>query len=259
MIVPGSGGLTALGELCVDALVSTFNLRRVAIVESSHLLPVAMACAWSPPTKSGESLSLTTAAEVYQNPEFPNLSVLQLRSPTVEGKRGAMARDIWTWACQMGVAEMIIVGASSSHTKVDADLAARTSLRFLCSGYGPDAPAPDFGMDVLPFSHAVHAEASLSGENADMMAISRSLRGGGLVRNLLLTALDPARDDSSPRTLCLLGLTSEALDIMQVEQMSRAASSCVAGKLGVAAPELRPPLSWRCATAPTAMAQHMWG
>lgn len=256
LIVPGSGGLTALGELCVDALVSTFQLRRAAIVESRHLLPVAMACAWLPPSKSGEVLALTTAAEVYQSQEVPNLSVLQLRSPTVEGKRGAMAREIWSWACQMGVAEMIIVGASSSHTKVDADLAASTNLRFVCSGYGPDSPTPDFGTEVLPFSHAVQAE---EGENADMMAIHRFLRGGGLARNLLLTAFDPERDGSSPSALCLLGLTSEALDMMQVELISRAASSCVAGKLGVAAPELRRPLSWQCAVTSPEAAQHLWG
>lgn len=256
LIVPGSGGLQPLGELCVDALVSTFGLRRAAIVESRHLLPVAMACAWTPPIKTGESLSLTTAAEVYQNPEIPNLSILQLRSPTVEGKRGALAREIWTWACEMGVSEMIIVGASSSHTKVDADLAASTNLRYLCSGYSPDAPASDFGMDVLPFSHAVQAE---EGENADVVAIFRSLRGGGLARNLLLAAFDPERAASSPSALCLLGLTSEALDIMQVEQISRAANSCVSGKLGMAALELKPPLSWLSATAPTEPVQHLWG
>lgn len=266
LVVPGCGSLAHLGELCVDALVSTFELKRKAIVESRHLLPVAMSSAFELPGKQDNALNLTTAAEIYQG-SAPNLSVLQLRSAVVEGRRGALAAELWAWACAQGVSELLIISSCSSHVRSDRDLASGTGLRFVCLGGEESACAKDFssGPAVLPLTHGLSEEESKENEDPSVAAIFRFLRGGGLARPLLLRAAEeaaakvtgaqeeaskdftppPRASGNCPSVLGLFGLTSDILDLQLTEQLALAACSCLAAKLKLQpAPRLRAPPSW---------------
>lgn len=268
LVVPGLGGQSHLGELCVDALVSSWGLRRVAIAQSRHLLPVAMASAWHAPgeQKAGE-LTLTTAAELYQGQARPGLSVLQLRSSVAEGRRWALARELWAWAKGAGVTELVVVSSCAAHVKVDADLAAETDLRFVRiaggSSNGKQEPAGP-GPDLLPLGFRLADEDLEEGEDRHLAAARRVLRGGGLARPLLLLASGEVADGgaaaeaaafappprgvgaadagAAPGVLCLLGFESEVFNPRLVEQLSQAALAQLAGGTKV---ELRPPPSWR--------------
>lgn len=259
LVVPGCGSLAHLGELCVDAVVSSFGLSRVAIVRSAHVLPMASASAWEAPGAQAGALRLTTAAELYQSGAAPKLSVLQLRSMIKEGRRDALARELWEWACEQGVTQLIIVSSCSSHVKVDADFAAGTDLRYVSLGAGaPPAPAGRPG--PLPLGHALQEEEIEPGQSRDAAAVRRFLRSGGVARPLLLLALKGAEEGSAkdfappPRTaaggkrpgvLCLLGLTSEALDLQLTEQLASTACGAIAEVVKLEpAPRLVAPPSW---------------
>jgi len=277
LVLPGCDSLAHLGELCVDALVHSFGLRRVAVVESRHLLPVAMASAWELPGKQqGAGNALTTAAEIYQSEAVPNLSVLQLRSAVAQGRRQALVRELWVWACAQGVAEVIAISSCSSHVKVDADLAARTDLRYVFIGASSVTAAElGLGPNALPLSHGLSPEDLDAHENREVAAVLRFLRGGGLARPLLLHAAEvastakpagdgqefapPPRIGSCPSVLGLLGLTSEALDFQLTEQLAHSACAVLACRLKMDQnPTLKPPPSWLYELEAAAPERRLW-
>lgn len=249
LIVPGCGGLCQLGELGVDALVSTYKLSRVAIVESRHLLPVAMVTAFeSKPTKdSDKPVLLTTAAELYQGAAMPLVSILQLRSLVAEGCRKVLASEILGWARDAGVSTVLILASCSSHVKRDADLRANTELRFVSSGDKPDSLASGISADadLLPLGHSA---SDLEGSPQSIAVARQMLRGSGLARPLLIQAeeLEQAGASGSLSIHCILGFVHEVLDWRLPEKLVKAALRCLASSPDEA-PTLVPPPSWHLA------------
>jgi len=272
LVVPGVGGMTHLGHLCTDAIVATFELHRVAMVHSLHVLPVVMASAWEATPQAKDHLSLTTAAELYQSATKPLLSVLQLRSPIIEGRRQAFAEELWCWACSEGVAELLILGSCSSHVKGDADLVAATDLRYVCiNSLDRHAMVKGLGAEVLPLGHNLE-DSSTADHDGDIAAVQQLLRGSGIARSILLiaseraqkgTAAEGNREPSSaantPGVLCLMGMTAETLNWHSMTQLARVACKCIEIKSALAATEFRSPPSWQFQMELAASPQQLWG
>lgn len=259
MIVPGCGGLAQLGELCVDALITSFGLECAAIAEVPLLLPYAGSHAFA---SSTPAQGLTTAAEVYLQPsKTEKLAVLQLRSPSIPGRRRALAADIVSWASSAGVVELIVVGPCSSHVKGDVDLASDTPLRFVrvCSkgGSKPAAPAWEGGAP-LPLGHSLAPEevgdAEVCPDGAK--AAYALLRGSGLSLPIIEYV---AREESAktPGVLCLLGLTSGLTDMRIAATLVTFVGACVQARTGAKWDKLQAPPSWFMATR--ASQPTLWG
>jgi len=262
LIVPGIGGLAHLGELCLDALVATFGLQRVVVLQSRYLLPVAMASAWE---KSPQPLSLTTGAELYQSANAPRLTVLQLRTEAADGRRRAVAEELWAWAREVGIAEIVVVTSCSSHVKVDADLGATTELRYAHvaaeGGGSSQCPLGPGGMDLplLPLSHSLGCDANQGNPDQDLKAVEEMLSGGGLARPLLrLAGGARAEGTEAPGVLCLMGFTSEIINWQLTERLAKVTCLCAARKAEMQeAPSFRVPLSWQFEAAESA--RQIWG
>jgi len=256
LVMPGSGGFAHLGELCVDALVSSFGLKRVAIVRSHHLLPVVMASAWTEPGPCDAALSLTTAAEIYQGDSAPGMTVLQMRSDIRQGHRGAMAQEILAWAETAKFSEIVVIGSCSSHIKVDADLTAKTDVRFVRTGAPPTAGLPNPSADMLPLGHSLSEEEDAALDR-NALAVKQLLRGSGLARPLLLRAAAADTSDGLPGMFCVVGLTSEMLKPQLARQISEIMCTYVASKVGLSAPALKTPPSWQFQGPPSH--RQLWG
>lgn len=273
LIVPGSGGLAHLGELCLDALITTLSLQRVAVVLSNNVLPVAMSSAFVEPGATGEGKAITTAAELYQGAFAPGITILQLRSAPVAGRRRALAEEILTWARGAGVAQVLVLASCSSHVKTDADLGVATQLRYVALGAAVE-PGGEALEELLPLGFGLPEEV-LGGQPGTEAAATQLLRGSGLASALLSLAasqedggsptgggpasFDPPARRRTPGVLCLLGLTSEALDPSLPELLVKAAFRQLAGRLpgGKAAPLQSPP-SWRLHQVLPAPDRRLW-
>jgi len=274
LIVPGVGGITPLGQLCTDAVVATFELHQVAIVHSLHVLPVVMASAWEAAEEAKRHLPLTTASELYQSATKPLLSVLQLRSPIIEGRRQAFAEELWCWACSEGVAELLILGSCSSHVKGDADLVAATDLRYVCiNPVDRHVMIDTLGGDVLPLGHNLE-DSSTAEHHGDVVAVQQLLRGSGIARSILLIASEraqqgtaaecnrePSSEANAPGVLCLMGMTAETLNWHGMTQLARVACKCIETRSpsALAATEFRSPPSWQFQMEVAASPQQLWG
>jgi hypothetical protein len=259
LVIAGAGGTASLGELAVDAVITTFDLRRVAIVQSPLLLPVAVSSAWKLPSEQpSERLEITTAAELYQSDTVPGLSVLQIRSPPVEGRRRALAKEIWTWASGVGIAQIVVVAPCASYMREDADINSSSPLRY---AHIDDNSSNDLiellqkaGLSefVLPFAGPAPPEEETSADssgNRHLLAVQRSLHGGGLTRPLLLEAAEAAvaetaSQNSLPKILCLLAYTTSTVDMRTLEQLAKAACALTGVKLGLQLPAMKFPPSW---------------
>eukprot|EP00931_Biecheleriopsis_adriatica_P016078 TRINITY_DN11977_c0_g1_i1.p1 TRINITY_DN11977_c0_g1~~TRINITY_DN11977_c0_g1_i1.p1 ORF type:complete len:287 (+),score=81.03 TRINITY_DN11977_c0_g1_i1:48-863(+) len=239
LVVPGCGGVAHLAELSVDALITTYGLSRVAIVESRHLLPVAMPSAWADPACNSQAASLTTAAELYQGTE-PGISVLQMRSAVREGRRQALSREVLSWAREMGVAKVLVLSSCSSHVKRDADLSAGSELRYALVGSDCESLKADAA--VLPLGHSV-SEEELRGSADGPAAAQAMLRGSGLARTLLMQAAE----SSGLSVHCIACFANEILDWRLPEQLSRAACRYIAASAGGEEKALVQPPSWALA------------
>lgn len=261
LVLPAIGGLAHLGELVVDALVTSFKLKRAALIHSRHLLPVAMASAWELGVAERGALALTTAAELYQSVGAPRLSVLQLRSPVVEGRRRALAGELLAWARAAGVGEILVVASCSSHVKVDADLEASTELRYLrVPSVSSEGPSLSLSQDVLPLGHGL---ADVLDGSDNLAAARQLLRSSGLARPLLLLAEEANSSPDAqglPSVLCLVGLTSDVLNWHVLEHLSRVACACIAERPAAAVEaKLQPPPSWRFHAELAATPLRLWG
>lgn len=256
LILPGAGGTAGVGELAIDAVITTFALSRSAVVQSPLLFPLVMSSAWKKPAdqQSGRH-EITTGAELYQSDKVPGLSVLQMRSPPIDGRRRALAKEIYSWAAKVGVAQIVIVGPCAAYTREDADINSTVPLRFAhVSGHGSEfsdlLAKAGLGEFIRPLAPpAAEGEEEDSGENRDLIAVHRQLRGGGLAKPLLLEAAeaaDAAADakDGLPKVLSLLAFAVSRVDMPTLEQLSKAACALAATKLGVQAPEMKFPPSW---------------
>mmetsp|Transcript_64167 Transcript_64167/g.101788 ORF Transcript_64167/g.101788 Transcript_64167/m.101788 type:complete len:287 (+) Transcript_64167:34-894(+) len=260
LVLPGAGGTAHLGELAVDALISTFGLRRVAVVQTPLILPVAMPSAWQGSQQS-ENLELTTAAELYQSETVPSLTVLQIRSPPVDGRRRALAKELWDWACNARFSQLLVVSPCAAYMRQDADLNSKTSIRFAHTGTCTDPAAlvaeAGFGEQVLPLSNSLPPvstddEEEASNENRHLAAVQQFLRGGGLTRPLLYEAAeatishegDAKAKGDLPAIFSLLAYTTAILDFQVLEQLARAACVLTSSRLGLQVPEMKFPTSW---------------
>lgn len=258
LVIAGAGNAAGLGELAVDAVITTFGLSRVATVQSPLLLPVVMSSAWKPALEQQSGrLELTTGAELFQSEAVPALSVLQMRSPPVEGRRFALAKEIWAWASSVGVLQIVIVAGCAQWMRQDADLNAITPLRFAHASLGDSdeltallakAGLSEFVLPLLPVAAPEEPAApeEVCAEPRDIVAELRVLRGGGLTRPLLFEAAEAAAADAGAKTkaLALTAFTSSIVDMRTLEQLAKAACALTAAKLGVQPPAMKFPQSW---------------
>merc|ERR1711924_46676 len=64
------------------------------------------------------------------------MGVLQMRTSPVEGRRRALAKELWTWASSAGVSQIVIVGPCAAYMREDADINSVSPLRLAHCGIG---------------------------------------------------------------------------------------------------------------------------
>jgi len=280
LLIPGAGGTAGLGELAVDAVITTFGLSRAAVVQSPLIMPSVMSSAWKLPAEQQSGrLELTTAAELYQSETVSGLSVLQMRSPPVDGRRRALAKEIFAWASSAGVTQIIIVGPCALYMREDSDINAKSPLRFAHTGIGCTSDelvtlllkaglsewvlplagvAPDLELPVpaeaaaggYPATAAPEETAAAGSENRDLLAVQQMMHGAGLTKPLLLEAAEAvdaanATNKGIPQAFSLLAFSAASVDMATLEQLAKAACALAAAKLGLqSAPAMKFPPSW---------------
>ncbi|KAM9385338.1 proteasome assembly chaperone 2 [Pholidichthys leucotaenia] len=116
-----------VGQLSVDLIVSTLNMRRVGYIHTDCLIPMAGNNPYT--TCKEDAKELHTPAEVYATPGL-KLAVLQIRAPVIQTKSKKFRQLLISWIKASGFSRTVVLSSSYAYQRDDQQLQG-TSLRYL--------------------------------------------------------------------------------------------------------------------------------
>ncbi|XP_034561490.1 proteasome assembly chaperone 2 [Notolabrus celidotus] len=116
-----------VGQLAVDLMVSTLNMKRVGHIHTDCLIPMAGNNPYA--TSSEEVEELHTPAEVYTAADL-KLAVLQIRAPIIQTKSKKFRQLLVTWIKASGFSRTVVLSSSHAYQRDDQQMQG-TALRYL--------------------------------------------------------------------------------------------------------------------------------
>ncbi|KAM6974499.1 proteasome assembly chaperone 2 [Tautogolabrus adspersus] len=116
-----------VGQLAVDLMVSTLNMKRAGYIHTDCLIPMAGNNPYA--TCRGDAEELHTPAEVYIAAEL-KLAVLQIRAPIIQTKSKKFRQLVVTWIKASGFSRTVVLSSSHAYQRDDQQLQG-TPLRYL--------------------------------------------------------------------------------------------------------------------------------
>ncbi|ORX53913.1 hypothetical protein BCR36DRAFT_368929 [Piromyces finnis] len=109
LILPALNNIANIGQLTIDLLITSLNLKRVGYFDSPYLLPII-----GNDPYGNNSNFLATNIEIYQN-EDNSISVIQIRSPVITKKGNEMIKDLFEWIKTINFRYVVLLsGADAS-------------------------------------------------------------------------------------------------------------------------------------------------
>jgi len=142
-----------VGQLTVDLLVSTLNMKKVGLINDPALTPVIGNDPYAHSLSSrvgtldlnqqhdGSSSSpcLMTGCEVYES-SFHRLVVMQLRSPLIPGRQSAFLRRLLAFIREKELASTLFLSSCHAHERLDAQLSGDQFRYLATAAFCPRLP-----------------------------------------------------------------------------------------------------------------------
>ncbi|KAL5021422.1 hypothetical protein ScPMuIL_000577 [Solemya velum] len=118
-----------VGQLAVDLLISTLELKKTGFIYHESILPLVGNDPFvnTVPT----SCTLVTSCEVYEDRD-KKLVVIQQRAPLIKGKKSFFVSWLAAWIKEQKFKQVVIVTSSYSHERLDTQLSG-SQFRYLAS------------------------------------------------------------------------------------------------------------------------------
>eukprot|EP00238_Polyblepharides_amylifera_P006451 CAMPEP_0196583396 /NCGR_PEP_ID=MMETSP1081-20130531/43414_1 /TAXON_ID=36882 /ORGANISM="Pyramimonas amylifera, Strain CCMP720" /LENGTH=264 /DNA_ID=CAMNT_0041904275 /DNA_START=86 /DNA_END=880 /DNA_ORIENTATION=- len=138
LIVPAVAG-ASVGQLAVDLLVSTLNLKRVGYLEHPYILPCVGndAYMYSGPGAAPASLGhLASTVEVFCLPE-KRLVLIQQRAPVAPGRHACFAASFASWVKLIGVRKVVMLAGLQAKWRTEERVGLGMQLSYLATTEQP--------------------------------------------------------------------------------------------------------------------------
>ncbi|TPX38373.1 hypothetical protein SmJEL517_g00190 [Synchytrium microbalum] len=195
LLLPSCNSIGNIGQLSLDLLISSLNAQLVGHLESPFVLPVVGSNAFS----DKGIHPLTTSFEVFQSPQTPTITLLQIRGTIIPNRSQLFASSIHAWAESIQVARVIIVSGADATARIDSQIS-RPVITFYTPLSNTSTINSVYGkeMDVMQWTKLEELTETNSG-------------GVGLVKFLVKTF--EKQDAGGIPLLCLLWYTVEGDNI----------------------------------------------
>ena len=173
LVVP-TLSLGSIDQLALDLLINSLYVQspgsiiRLGRLVTSFVQPVV----GGPPFEGREGDALAFSLEVYLVPDS-RVVILQQRAPAVQDLHEAFVLSILQWAAEEGVATFTMLSAIDGISRLDADFAATSPLRYFAVSEDPAAEAAG----ALRVSHERVAESNLYDVTATVFGADGSVVG----------------------------------------------------------------------------------
>ncbi|KAF2068665.1 hypothetical protein CYY_010010 [Polysphondylium violaceum] len=117
-----------VGQLSIDLLICTYKFERVGFIVDSNILPIVGNDTYTP---KGQGV-LSTSIEVYKSKEYQNVTLVQQRSPVIQGHIPIFAKNLMNWSTSQQFKEILFVASTNANKRIDSQLTGN-QLRFIKS------------------------------------------------------------------------------------------------------------------------------
>jgi len=182
------------GQLAVDLLISTLQMKKVGLIQDDGITPVIGSDPYTgcfasrvgtlqlKPENAGtqSAPSLMTGCELYESTDH-QLVVMQLRSPLIRGRKSAFLERLLNFIIEKQFRETITLASSHAHERIDSQLEG-DQFRYLVSA---KSMTSDHGLfSMLGWLSLEHRD---SHDDRDK-DVNPYIPGGGFARQLFLLA-----------------------------------------------------------------------
>ncbi|KAJ3762795.1 PAC2 family-domain-containing protein [Lentinula raphanica] len=164
-----------VAQLCVDLLISSLELVRIAALDSQYFIPL-VGC------REYDSPGITTPFELYGKQGL-DIVVLQQRSPTLKARKQEFINDLFDFVQESGIASVLVLSGVDLSNRLDEQMitptyqlqpSASISLSSTPLHRLNEFPIPKYTSPILPKSAINDNEAQIP-----------FIPGGGLTRRML--------------------------------------------------------------------------
>jgi len=183
-----------VGQLTVDLLVSTLQMKRVGLINDEALNPVIGSDPYADSLSSrvgtihlnqekdshSSPLNLMTGCEIYESSAH-QLVIMQCRSPLISGRKYAFLRRLIAFIKEKEFAQTYFLTSTHAHERIDSQLRGNQFRYLATSSFCPSRPHET--MSSLGWSQL---EPRVNNHGDDREDVNPYLPGGGSAKRAFL-------------------------------------------------------------------------
>ncbi|EGC31535.1 hypothetical protein DICPUDRAFT_156595 [Dictyostelium purpureum] len=234
-----------IGQLTIDVLICSFEFKRVGFIVDENVIPIVGNDCYTVDGNNNNNNKgvLSTSIEVYQSSQFPLITLVQQRSPIIDGCFSKFSKPLLNWIKTEEFKEIIFISSSNANKRVDSQLFG-PQIRYIKSNTTSKETIDKVNSNGIPEMELEIPSNEFGGE---LMHLSNRLTG--LAKEIYLNT----NSDSSngPSFLCVNLFCSEGYNTVEALQMAYQIYILIKKDNDEPKPTFKTPNSWKLLQGPT--------
>ncbi|KAN0037628.1 hypothetical protein ACTFIV_002981 [Dictyostelium citrinum] len=230
-----------IGQLTIDVLICSFEFKRIGFIVDENIIPIIGNDCFTLDSKNNGIMS--TSIEVYQSSIFPSITLVQQRSPIVDGRIPNFSENLLNWVSTEEIKEILFLSSSNANKRVDSQLTG-SQVRFIKS--------ENVDKNIISKLNQMNiSEMELTVQSPEGETIQLSNRLTGLAKEIFSTIKSDNNNKYKVSFLCLNLFCSEGYNTNEALQMSNLIYNFIKNQDSQSAPQLKTPSCWKLLQGPT--------
>ncbi|EAL70116.1 proteasome assembly chaperone 2 [Dictyostelium discoideum AX4] len=231
-----------IGQLTIDVLICSFEFKRIGFIVDENITPIIGNDCFT--TLDNNNGIMSTSIEVYQSSLFPSITLVQQRSPIVDGRIPNFSENLFKWINAEEIKEILFLSSSNANKRVDSQLTG-SQVRFIKSD--------NVDKNIISKLNEMNiSEMELTVQSPEGETIQLSNRLTGLAKEIYSTINSKNNDNNNKVSfLCLNLFCSEGYNTNEALQMSNLIYNFIKNQESPSSPQLKTPSCWKLLQGPT--------
>ncbi|GAM21939.1 hypothetical protein SAMD00019534_051140, partial [Acytostelium subglobosum LB1] len=162
-------------QLAIDLIINTYQLKRVGFIHNENVVPLIGNDTFDSTTEGGQQQgTMSLSVEVFQSQQA-KITLVQQRSPILEGCIHKFANSLLQWYKQAGFRELLFLASTNANKRTDSQLTG-TQLRYVAANAAADLTKSIERAEQLCLVPRMETEVEVDG---DIIQLSDRLTGLG--------------------------------------------------------------------------------
>ncbi|KAK5577065.1 hypothetical protein RB653_002002 [Dictyostelium firmibasis] len=229
-----------IGQLTIDVLICSFEFKRIGFIADENIVPIIGNDCFT--TLDSNNGIMSTSIEVYQSSIFPSITLVQQRSPIIDGRIPNFSENLLNWISAEQFKEILFLSSSNANKRVDSQLTG-SQVRFIKSENVDKKTISKLSEMNIP-------EMELTVQSPEGETIQLSNRLTGLAKEIY-SIINNNNNKYNVSFLCLNLFCSEGYNTNEALQMSNLIYNFIKNQDSSSTPQLKTPSCWKLLQGPT--------